>query len=281
MSRLIEEWQPPLYSSPEVESLAAYVVAEAVIVLIAFVAWLRNPNRRWSELGWLLLMSVLLLRQRRHLWLLAIVALVVAGSNARYLSAQGAWNWWRKISKQTVEPPATPMRIIARGGVLFCLGFGTLLAALTKMDELVPLRGVSPKVPEAAVQFVEKNNLQGRMFNDYENSSYLQWRFNGPKNNRVLASGRRPLYIDLLNAYEDGPQGLMAKYVKALNDADYGKTLLREQQVDYVVLGSHRTKYPLAKYLNQDSNWMRVFQDRNATIWIKDGSQNRELTSVS
>jgi hypothetical protein len=47
------------------------------------------------------------------------------------------------------------------------------------------------------------------MFNDYENSSYLQWRLNGPlqsgpNQGRVLAQGQRPLYIDLLNAYPDG-----------------------------------------------------------------------------
>jgi hypothetical protein len=267
MFTLIGEWQSPLLA----REMWPYVAVELALASVALTAWWRNPQRRWSELLWLFVMSVLMLKQRRHFWLLAIVVLVVAGSNARYLSTRNAWNWWRKISRQTPEPPSPAMRALARGGVLFCLAFGACVAALTKSDELFPLRGISPTVPEAAVRFLEKANPPGNLFNDYENSSYLQWRLNGPlPDGRVLARGKTPLYIDLLNAYEDGPRGLMVEYLDVVNHAKTAERVFAQREIRTIILGAHEADSALARHLNQNSpQWRRAFHDRNATVWVR------------
>jgi hypothetical protein len=181
MAQFIEEWQSPLASNATMPALWSYVFVEFVLAGAAFAVWRLNPARRWSQVAWLLLMSLLFLRQRRHLWLFALVSLAVLAANARYLDTETMWNWWRKTTGQPVGLgiPAA-MRNMAHGGVVFCLALWIATAALTKWRDLSPPRAVGQDVPERAATVIERRMLRGRMFNDYENSSYLQWRLNGP-----------------------------------------------------------------------------------------------------
>ncbi len=96
MAQSIDEWKPPLWQ----HGLWGYVAGEALLVLGAMWAWWRNPQRRWSQLAWVLVMSVLLLRQRRHLWLLAIVCLAVMAANASSFDTQVLWKAWRRRTRQ-------------------------------------------------------------------------------------------------------------------------------------------------------------------------------------
>ena len=277
MAQFIEEWQSPLHSDALVPAMWSYVIAEFILVAAAFGAWRLNPQRRWSQVAWLLVMSILFLRQRRHLWLLALVALVVLAANARYLDTERIWAWWRRATKQPqmLNIPAGP-RAIAQSGVVFCLALWIATAALTKWRDLWPLRAVGRDVPEGAVRAIETRNLRGRLFNDYENSSYLQWRLNGPlqsgpNRGRVLTHGQRPLYIDLLNAYPDGENGLMVEYLDAVFKPGRAAQVLQRRRVSYVVLGAHRRKSPLAQYLTSQGKtvWAHIYKGSDADIWVR------------
>jgi hypothetical protein len=96
MAAFIEEWQSPLYSDALIPAMWSYVVFEFLLVAAAFGAWKANPQRRWSQLAWLLLLSVLFSSAAASLWILAIVALRCWQQNARYIDTQAMWNWWRK-----------------------------------------------------------------------------------------------------------------------------------------------------------------------------------------
>jgi hypothetical protein len=288
MATFIEEWQPPLYSDSLVPSMAIYVVVEVILVAAAFGAWRLNPQRRWSQVAWLLVMSLMFLRQRRHLWLLALVALAVLAANARYLDTQAMWTWWRKTTKQPqmLGIPAG-LRAIAQVGVVFCLALWIATASLTKWRDLWPPRAVGRDVPEGAVRVIEARNLRGRMFNDYENSSYLQWRLNGPLQSgpdqgRVLTNGQRPLYIDLLNAYPDGKNGLMMEYLDAVFKPGRAAQVLEQRRINYVVLGAHRRKSPMVQYLRGQGKitWSHIYKGADADIWVRrNAPKNNPLRS--
>jgi hypothetical protein len=66
---------------------------------------------------------------------------------------------------------------------------------------------------------------------------------------RVLTGGQRPLYIDLLNAYPDGPNGLMVEYLDAVLNRGVLPQILEQRRINYIVLGAHRRKSPLVQYL--------------------------------
>jgi hypothetical protein len=277
MAQYIEEWKSPLYSDALVPVMGFYVIAEFILVAAAFGAWRLNPQRRWSNAAWLLVMSYLFLRQRRHLWLLAIVSLAVLAANARYLDTQAMWTWWRRKTKQPQMPeiPAG-LRAIAQMGVVFCLALWIATAALTKWRDLWPPRAVGRDVPEGAVRTIQTRDLHGRMFNDYENSSYLQWRLNGPlqsgpNRGRVLTNGQRPLYIDLLNAYPDGETGLMVEYLDAVFKPGRAAQVLERRRINYVVLGAHRRKSPMVQYLMGQGKtvWTHIYKGADADIWVR------------
>jgi hypothetical protein len=262
MASFIEEWQSPL--KPPV--LLPYVLGEAVLVIIAALAWVYNPQRRWAHLVWLLMMSAACLNQRRHLWLLAIVALAVTAANARSLDTQQLWNAWRRRTRQPQMPdiPAG-LRYVAQSGIMVCLGVW-VAAALSR--GVLPLCAVERQVPAGAAHYILQNNVPGHMFNDYENSSYLQWRLNGenPRTGHVSTGGRYPLFIDLLNGY---PDQVMADYFDILKVNERGRRLLTVRKVGYVVLGAHHRDSRLAQYLNRSTGWVRVYNESDASIWVR------------
>lgn len=260
----IDEWKPPL----EARVLWSYAFCELVLLMAALAAWSLNPQRRWSHVAWLLVMCVMFLRYRRHLWLFALVSLAVLAINARYFNTERLWNWWRKTTKQSRIAMPQPFRIIARSGAVLCL---VLWIALATPSNVLPLRATTKTLPEGAARFVEAKKLRGRLFNDYENSSYLQWRLNGPlqsgpSQGRVLARGRRPLYIDLLNAY---PDTLLNDYLTIMNSAKAGPNLFNKLNVGYVVLGSEKRKKKLANYLNRSAQWSRVYDADDGLVWVR------------
>ncbi|HEX8235083.1 MAG TPA: hypothetical protein VF600_03940 [Abditibacteriaceae bacterium] len=260
----IDEWKPPL----QARVLWSYAFGELVLVLAALAVWRLNPQRRWSQAAWLLVMTLMFLRYRRHLWLFALVSLAVLAINARYINTERMWDWWRKITRQPRIALPQPFRIIARSSVVLCL---VLWIALATPSNIWPLRATTKNLPEGAARFVEAKKLRGRLFNDYENSSYLQWRLNGPlqsgpNRGRVLARGRRPLYIDLLNAY---PDTLLKDYLSIMDSDATGRAHFEKLDLGYVVLGSEKRKNKLAKYLNRNPQWARVYDAKDGVVWVR------------
>jgi hypothetical protein len=141
---------------------------------------------------------------------------------------------------------------------------------------VLPLRAVERQVPAGAAQYILKNNVTGHMFNDYESSSYLQWRLNGenPGTGHVSTRGRYPLFIDLLNGY---PDQVMADYFDILRVNERGRRLLTVRKVGYVVLGAHHRESRLAQYLNRNTGWVRVYDESDASIWVRKARPYKRL----
>lgn len=270
----IEEWQPPLRS----RFLWSSVLGEAVLAAAALWAWHRNPRRRWSQAAWVLVMSILFLRQRRHLWLLALVSLAVLSANARGFD-QGLTAFWERCRQLRAARIGTGTRatagfgrlsrsgFLAQGGVL---GILTLAIAIALPLEVWPPRAVSPLVPERAATWIERHHKPGgHLFNDYENSSYLQWRLNGAatrgvESGRVSSRGRFPLFIDLLNAY---PQQVVDDYIQIINALPKGRARLQTLGIGCVILSVEKRESPLARFLDSSPAWHRVYNGDDGTIW--------------
>ncbi len=255
--KMINEWKP-FWVAPKLD--ISYVIVEAVLTLCAGAVWLGNPQRRWAHGLWLLFAALSFVQARRNLWVLATVCLVVLIANASMLETDRFWRWWRsktqgKNAAMALQPVPIGMRAIVRVGTIICL---VIAVARATPSDFYKLRTLNPKTPVRLTQFYKNSKLNGRVFNDYEFSSYFQWAF----------AGKPPLYIDLLNAY---PDSLLNDYFQVLDHTPRGRKIL--QGVDVILLRPFKPNerlMKLEKYLrSQPKTWVRVYWHDDGSIWIR------------
>jgi hypothetical protein len=251
----IIEWRP-IWRNPPV--LGQILPTAGVVAVLAFAAWLMNPQRRWAQLAWLLLLGAFFAQARRNIWPFTLTALMVLAANA------GAVNFAalrrmvsRFVPNRAAGKEAGPIRIrpLFLAGLLAWL---VLDASLLVLD-LQTWRPLLPTDLEGVARFMRENDLSGRLFNDYENSGYLQWSLRG----------RPPLYLDMMDSY---PDQVMRDYQAIVQMTERGSQLLDEQQIEVVVLTTNRTGQSLAalaQHLDGRPQWVRVFANRAGVIWVR------------
>lgn len=268
-AQFVEEWKP-MWAAP---AMFEYMAAMAVLGTVALLAWRANPQRQWSHFLWLLLAVALTLRSRRMLWLAAILFLGVMAVNARYLDPPTLWRKWRRLIGGDPEEvvPGT-LRSIARGGAIVCIAVWVLAAASRHTPQEAGSWNMYVRnVPEGAVQYLAPRAAELRIFNDYEDSSYLQWRLNGALSRTISLQGNLPLYLDLLNAY---PDNLLFEYFDILDANATGVQRLEERKIDCIVLGEHHWDKPLVLFLERPgSGWQAVWSDKQSKIWRKSNGE--------
>ena len=265
----IDEWKPPL---PEPQ-LAPMIWCEIALIVMATIGWWRNPQRRLAHGAWLLLFFAMFLMQRRHLWILALVCLAVGAGNARFLDLSVAWKFCLRLLKQPAIVPSPLLRLAWRATLLFGLACAAGATLESQHGNLFPLRGVN-SVPAGAARFVNEKKLRGRVFNDYENSSYFQWAWNGkhplrPRENarHLPSEARRALYIDLLNAY---PPALLEEYLAIWKGGATAQKLLDQRDVKIIILGDDKRDRDFTKWLNANPKWRRIYDRRgDGMVWIR------------
>lgn len=248
MFRLIDEWKSPL-TSP-----ALPLEAIGLVLGIAFFSlwcWMKNPARRWSQLIWIILAMALFLSARRNLWPCILLSVAVASANA------GALKHWHALQFPRAQ-------LVARGGaVAFLIAFVVMVfspvAIAPRAMGVLPWRSIAPEVPRNPANIVLQRNLPTPVFNDYLHSGYFHWRFGGAP----------PLYVDLLNAYE--PQ-LLEDYFQIIKQTPAGKKKWEQLAVNTVVFGRYRPTdrlAPLAKYLDQSSQWQKIYSAQDGAVWSR------------
>jgi hypothetical protein len=255
----IREWNPLWKANPMPWE---EISIEIFLLVLALTAWSLNPQRRWAHLVWVLMLAGLFLRARRNIWLLTIVSLTVFAVNSHclVLTSERLWQKWGRRPGQPAEAEGRRSWATLRWAlrlalvVWLLLQIGQRAAVLYLYDTFRPTH-----LEDGVVRFVKEHSLTGRMYNDYENSSYLQWRF----------AGHPPLFIDLLNAY---PDQVTQDYLDILEVTPRGRELLDELDIGFVVLTVTRPGPSLAKLadsLDQDRRWKRVYADGDGMIWVR------------
>jgi hypothetical protein len=252
MFKMIDEWKSPLFA-PALPPLAIAFVA--LIFFVALWAWMRNRERRWSHLLWLLFFGFLFLSARRNLWPTILVCAAVAAANAGSLSTL------RMVGAHTFSRPMIFLtRAVVAGVLAMWIGSSFVPQAISVKNDALQLHAVSRFAPEGVALYVLKNHPPGPIFNDYLRSSYFHWRF----------AGKRKLFIDLQNAY---PPNLLAEYFQIIARTPSGIKLFDQKKINTVIFGRWEKKSrvaPLAKYLDADkTQWKRVYSGADGTVWVR------------
>jgi hypothetical protein len=248
MAAYIEEW-----ASPDFHRITFFPLAAMLFTLLGVLAL--SPRRvRAGTLFLLLVTGFGALRSARHIPIFGLIAAPVIARHLWELMLSRGWERW-------FVKPELPARGLAL--VVNCL---FLVAAVTagagRVWHFVTHQAVYEAVryPRAAVDYIEQQRLPGPIYNQYGWGGYLIKRLYPEY--RVYIDGRADVYGD----------AFMTEAMQTYDGREGWREPLDRLAVSTVLVAPDA---PLASLLRNDSEWKKVYEDRQAVIF------NRPLTSVA
>jgi len=116
--------------------------------------------------------------------------------------------------------------------------------------------------PLAAVKFLQREKVAGKMFNNDEFGDYII--FAAWPQYRVFMDGRSDMYGEKLGSV----------YFKVANAQPGWKEVLKHYNIDWVIFD---TNSALTGALREQSDWQTIYTDKLATILVRKGSANDRL----
>ena len=124
-----------------------------------------------------------------------------------------------------------------------------------KMEGLeLPL--IDETTPTKAAAYLERNDLPGEMLNHQKFGSYFEW-----------AIPNRPVFID--SRIEVFPDGLFEDYNEVFSVEREWRDVVDEYGIGHIVF-EKRSERDLYKLLDGSDEWEKVFEDRNASIFVRE-----------
>ena len=249
---LISEWKPA-YAPPYLPW--QFTGGAALLLELALMAWMLNPQRRYSQFGWLVAMALAFLQARRQLWVLVLTSLAVMAANAEFLDTGLRWNeFWkaRGVPKITRRWSLVSHALAALAIVAFLLEY--------RPWRLWPPRGEEPLVPHRMVAYLHDHPPAQPVFNGLDDSSYLLWALNG----------NPPLYINIFN--ESYPPALLGDWHDIVLAGPRGRELLHRDGIRTVIMGHRAENDPetaLVRYLDRDASWAHVYHADDGDVWTR------------
>jgi tetratricopeptide (TPR) repeat protein len=245
----MEAWRYPSVDPVWWEPVIILGVVLFVFVAVAAILWVWE--RRFDPVGWgiVITMGTYAAFRNRAIpyFVLAVLPLLALSlvRLARHLpSRAAAW---------------TPNRLV-RAGVIGCV----LLFALSVVDQgwltkrFPPGFGVAPNVfPEAAAAFLERHDLNGRIFNSYKFGGYLMWR-RWPANQLFIDGRYDAILFD---------EQLLEEYFEAHRSSDALERLAVRYGIEVLVVDAepHRRM----AHLDRSEAWARVYWDPVAEVFLR------------
>ena len=246
----ISEWRH-FWAFPAMNRGVAYGLT--ALCVLAIIVWCLDRQKRATVGAALLLLTALWIQARRQMWLTSTTCMVALAQSAALFNSQRIY---AALKGQRDARPDAPMRLIAHLGTLLIL----LCACVVNLPAKRP-RALSETFPVAMSQFLlSKATPPGRTFNDYEYSAALEW----------YLDGKRPLYIDLINAYHPS---VFDNWYNVAHADDKGLKFLDQWKVDVIALrpvNSKNTDDPitnLGKYLETAPTWKQIYKGADGRVW--------------
>jgi hypothetical protein len=228
-----------------------------LLLLIALVALSRRPVRP-TDLILVLLFTGMSLYSARYI---PLFALVCAPMFPRY------WYWPEgERAARVADFFRRRSQVVGTCDAMATGGFWPAAALLAVAVSLGsgqrPHAFDARKKPVAAVEFLLREPVAGRMFNDDEFGDYLIYR--AWPSYRVFFDGRSDMY---------GTERLR-EYLQVGNFEPGFEQVLERYQIGWIFYG---TGAPLSRFLMRDPSWVLIYSDPVASIFVKDLPQYRRL----
>jgi len=246
-----------------------------ILIIVSFCSFLFN--RRRIDIGAVFFWFIFLffsLSAARNILFFGAAAYLVFLTNTQYDSADRKLPFSLDLGKYRCIIPllikiAFIIWIAAHIGQISLRGYFDF-DSYTRKSETggISLRGY----PTSAVDFLKRNRIQGNIYNDFNSGAYLLGRTF--PNISVFIDGRTEVYgAQFFKRYkkiwQEGDQGLFEESVRLYN-------------LSGVFLSSSHMKAAktFIKNLYESKNWILVYFDYDAIIFLKDTEENKEWTQA-
>ncbi len=246
MMQYIEEWKAPNFHEPMFQALALLLIA--TFSALAF----SSKRARPGELLMLAATAWATLRSGRNVPFFALVATP--------LFAEHSWNWvvsqhggqWLTVAERR-EPGRKPTWKLSLNALLRLLGLAVVILGVVGAVEKQPATEAQ-EFPAAAVDFIRDQRPPEPIYNEYEWGGYLIWRLF--PDYRVYIDGRADVYGD----------SLVEEYIAVHDGKTAWRAPLDNRGIRTVLV---KPDIALASLLRQDSTWEKVFEDKQAVIFVR------------
>src|ERR1019366_3884255 len=222
----IEEWQPVHFST--VNGKLALIVIFALLVAALF------SRRPWT-LDEALLTAFAVWTALSHVRFLFFAGLILVPILAPRLKLFPPY-------ERDLDKPWLNAGIIAAvvGGLIFF--FPSAAQLQQKVDE---------EYPKAALDFMQRQHINGRIFNQYKWGGYMEW--NAPAL-KTFIDGRADIFVY---------NGVFEDFLSA-TALEHSFEILDKYKIDYVFL---QPKEPLDYLLEHSSSWHPIYSDKVAVLF--------------
>jgi hypothetical protein len=263
----IQEWQSPLYFIKE----KIYPLDYGYLISVLMLPVLVIIRRRKLDLNYVLLLSGFLyesLRSARLVIFYMILAIMVMGRELD-LSLKGfIIKKWSSKAFRRIE--------YGLAAAAFC---SILLFMFTKLGNGKIEWDVSKfSVPVAAVDFIERNKIEGNMFNSFANGGYIAWRLYPWKKNFIDS---RSLNIKVMSEMDIilGAKDFDNTDSQERKDPLWEK-LLDHYRIEFLFISPvdyYGQIFPLIFKLTESDKWTPVFSDPTSVIFVRNTGRDADL----
>jgi len=208
----------------------------ALALIFAIVAAALFSARRW-RLDEVLLVALALWSGLSHMRFLDFAAITIVPILAPRLKLFPPY-------EAEIDKPWLNAAIIVAVMACIILIFPTEQTLQAQLDR---------EYPKAALEFMQRRGLTGRVFNSVEFGGYMEW--NAPEL-RPFLDGRGDIFVY---------SGVLDDYTKAVNLQNPGQ-ILNKYGIEYVLL---ERNWPLAYLLASSSEWHIIYHDNVATLFAR------------
>lgn len=241
MMQYIAEWASPNFHSPDFKPFL-------LVLLLAWAA-VAVSRKRLPPTQILLLSATACagLTSGRHIPIFILVAVPIIAESLADLAQQH--HWFSLMTESQVSPPGP--KLLAN--LILLLAVSAFVAV--RFSQVISAQAASEAryLPEAATEFIARQNLPGPVFNNYDWGGYFIARLYPQY--RVFIDGRADLYGKLMDTFID----------TAHAQGDWRRPL-EEYRVRTVVLPPTSG---LAGVLRLDHNWKNAFEDKQAVVFVR------------
>lgn len=263
--QIVREWQP-LWEAQQ--ALLYYVP----FLLIAF-AFLGSRKWQWVDLILILVVAYQAVSHIRHVALLAIAVLILLPRPV----SDAIRRIFPHINQHWAGPQRARLRYLLVGVTVFTIyGLGIHTVVHLWRDAIPPWQiGVEtqshvPGMPVATITVLKDHNLTGNILTDYGWAQYVIWQ-TYPES-RIAFDGRyRTVYSAKLE------QEFME--FQKLDGNSRGPTPMLDQYPTEILLLPASLK--VLEYLKQRKDWVQIYEDPQATLWVKELARFQSIIKQS